>query len=247
MSTSEAAERVIPLFLCVSLAETLDFYRALGFAVTFEQTAPYEYAAVRRRGIDLHLHGRRGMNPNKAYSTCLVVVPRVGPLHRAAADALRARYGRVPTAGLPRITRLFFGQSRFTTFDPSGNRLIHIDHDEPERDWGRYAAPRSRLAGVIENATFLRDTYYEDAAAARLLDKALAKQDAADAPIDRARALAARAELAVALGDERAAESAREELRRIELPDEDRERYGAELRSADDLERWLIQGADVGV
>jgi hypothetical protein len=37
-----------PLFPCVSLDETLAFYRALGFEVTHEQSDPYVYGAVRR-------------------------------------------------------------------------------------------------------------------------------------------------------------------------------------------------------
>ncbi len=241
MASTELVENTIPLFQCASLGETLDFYRILGFEVTYEQTTPYEYAATRRGGIDLHFHGRKQMNPQKSFSTCLVYAPRVEPYHRAFADALRVSYGKVPTAGLPRITRLQKGQTRFTTFDPSGNRLIYIDRDEPDRDYGWYEAKPSRLVAALENAAFLRDTYYEDAAAAKVLDKALAKHEPADASIDRARALAARAELAVAMGDAEGAQVARAELQRIPLLDEDRERFRDELHAADYLERWLTQ------
>jgi hypothetical protein len=246
MPSAETAGKTIPLLVCVSLGEALDFYRILGFEVTFEQTDPYEYAAARRGGIELHFHGRKQMNPEKSFSTCLVFVPRVEPYHRAFADALRASYGKVPTAGLPRITRLQKGQTRFTTLDPSGNRLIYIARDEPDTDYGWYEAKRSRLVSAIENAAFLRDTYYEDAAAAKVLDKALARDEPADAAIDRARALAARAELAVAVGDTEAARAARAALQRIRLSDEDRERFRDELEAPEELERWLGQSKDQG-
>ena len=149
---------------------------------------------------------------------------------------MRARYGRVPTAGLPRITRLRKGQTRFTTFDPSGNKLLFLDRDEPDMDYSWYQTKRSRLASAIEMAAFLRDTYYEDAAAAKVLDVALAKDVSAD-PVDRARALAARAELAVAMGDAERARAVRAELQQLPLSDRDRDRFRHELQAADELGR----------
>jgi hypothetical protein len=236
-------ETTTPLFPCVALDEALDFYRTLGFEVTYQQTTPYEYGAVRRGGIDLHFHGRKQVNPEKSFSTCLVTVPRVAPYHRAFADALRARYGKVPTAGLPRITRLRKGQTRFGTFDPSGNKLLFIDRDEPDPDYSWYEKERSRLARATEMAAFLRDTYYDDQAAAKVLDKALARDEPAD-PLDRARALAARAELAVAMGDAKGAQAAGAELQTIPLSDDDRDHFREELQAAEELERWLTRGED---
>jgi hypothetical protein len=233
-------ETTTPLFPCVSLDETLDFYRTLGFEVTYEQETPYAYGAVRRGGIELHFHGTKQGNPEKSFSTCLVSVPKVEPYHQAFADALRLKYGKVPTAGLPRITRLRKGQTRFTTFDPSGNKLLFIDRDEPDVDYSWYEAKGSTLARAIDTAAFLRDTYYEDQAAAKVLDKALAGGEPAD-PIDRARALAARAELAVAMGDAERAHAAQAQLQQIPLSDEDRDRFRDELQAAENLERWLTQ------
>jgi hypothetical protein len=125
------------LFPCVALAATLYFYRTLGFEVTYEQQTPYEYGAVRRGGIDLHFHGRKQVNPEKSFSTCLVFVSGVEPYHRAFADALRAKYGKVPTAGLPRITRLRRGQTRFAAF-PS-------EAAEPIRGEAAYVAEAAAL------------------------------------------------------------------------------------------------------
>lgn len=59
-------------------------------------------------------------------------------------------------------------------------------------------------------------------------------------PIERALALAARAEIAVAMGDDALAQMLRRELGEIALSAEERERYYAELHAADELERWIM-------
>jgi hypothetical protein len=238
MTKTKTSESVVPLFPCTSLGETLEFYETLGFEVVYQQEDPYLYAVIRRGEVVVHFSKLTTWHTKNAVS--LVFVPKVGPYHRAFADALRAKYGRVPTAGLPRITRLRTGQTRFHTFDPSGNVLLFIDRNEPEMDYDWFTKERSRLASAIDNAAFLRDTYVNDKAAAQVLDKALAQKDAVD-PLDRARALAARAELAVAMGDGERARALRRELRRVSLSDEDRNRFRHELQAADDLERWLTR------
>jgi catechol 2,3-dioxygenase-like lactoylglutathione lyase family enzyme len=238
MPRTVTSESVIPLFPCGSLDETIDFYQTLGFEVIYQQEDPYLYAAVRRGGVDLHFSKLTTWQTKNA--VCLVFVQQVAPYHKEFGDALRVKYGKVPTAGLPRITRLRQGQTRFHVFDPSGNVLLYIDRDEPEMDYSWYQTKRSRLASAIDNAAFLRDTYVNDKAAAQVLDKALALKEAVD-PIDRARALAARAELAVAMGDAERARTLRLELQQISLSDVDRDRFRHELQAADDLERWLTQ------
>jgi hypothetical protein len=129
-------ETTIPVFPCVSVDETLDFYRVLGFEVTYKQSSPYVWLAVRRGGVELNFFGDKDLDPKKAFSTCLVIVPEVASYHRAFADALRGKYGRVPTTGIPRITRFRKGQSRFTVVDPSGNSIIYVRRDEPEVEYG---------------------------------------------------------------------------------------------------------------
>jgi catechol 2,3-dioxygenase-like lactoylglutathione lyase family enzyme len=233
-----ADETTIPLLPCVSLDETLDFYRALGFEVTHEQDWPYVYGAVRRGGLDLHFFRPKGRSPTKAAGTCLVMVPEVGPTYQAFALALRGKYGKLPTAESPRISRLRKGQCRFNLVDPAGNSLIFIGQDDsyeyPEsEEWSRMPP----LVKALETAANLRDMQWDDAAAAKVLDVALARNP--DAPaVERARALAARAELAVALGDAERLAAVRAELQKVPLSDEDRERIRAEVQAADDLERW---------
>ncbi len=236
----ENNETIIPLLPCVALDETLAFYQTLGFEVTYQQQTPYPYGAVRRGAIALHFANLRVYGAQQAFGAYLAFVDAVEPYHRAFADALRATYGRIPTAGLPRITRFTRGQTRFKVFDPAGNLVIYINRDEPERVYGASQEQLSKLAQAIENAIFLRDTYANDGAAAKVLDVAL-KRNAAAAPIDRARVLAMRAELAVAMGDSEQAQAIRLELQQIPLSAADQDRFHEALYAADNLERWLTQ------
>jgi catechol 2,3-dioxygenase-like lactoylglutathione lyase family enzyme len=227
----------IPVLPCVSLDETLDFYRLLGFQPTYRQTTPNPYAVVEHEGAQLHFAGVKGLKPTEAYTTCLVIVPEVERLHQAFAEALRRVFGKLPISGLPRISRMRKGQSRFTVVDPAGNSVIFIRRNAPDDyDEGQKPPSSSRLGKALRTAARLRDFKGDDLAAAKVLDVALARDEPA-LPIERARALAARAELAIALGDETRARTAREELQRIPLSDEEREQVREELEAADPLDR----------
>src|SRR5262245_8335571 len=226
----------IPCLPCVSMAESLDFYRALGFAVTYQQKSPNEYAVVRSGACEIHLFGLKGLKPENGYSVCCVVVSEVEPLHRAFSEALRQKYGKLPVAGFPWITRFKPGQTRFTLTDPSGNSIICVKRSAHEG--GSSREKLTGLAKAIDTAAKLRDESGDDVSAAKVLDVALDRYQ--DAPaLDRARAVAARAELAVALGEADRLRSPREELQRIPITDADREKYGHEFAAAEALEREL--------
>jgi hypothetical protein len=97
----------------------------------------------------------------------------------------------------------------------------------------------SPLAQALDTAVWLRDLRgFDDAAAARVLDKALAKDEPAP-PVDLARVLAGRAELALALGESARATELRAQLADVPLSADERERYQDELRAPEDLERLL--------
>lgn len=228
-------ERMTPVFLCKSPQDTREFYESLGFTVTYWQDYPYFYGAVNRDEMNLHFAKGKGG------AMCLVHVPAVEPYHRAFAAGLRQQYGRIPTADYPRMTRLMPGQTRFQLFDPTGNNLIFINQDEPDMDYDAYDDSLSPLMQALSNAIFLRDTYANDQAAAKFLDKKL-KQYASAEPLDRARALAARAELAVALGDLEGSQVFRAKLNETALTDAEQEQYRDELEAADWLERWITRG-----
>src|SRR5262249_50703811 len=169
---------------------------------------------------------------------CLVMVTDVEPHHQAFTAALKGKLGRVPIAGQPRITRLRKGQRRFTVVDPSGNSIIFIARDEPEYEYPDKEkwATLSPMERALEAAANFRDMRGMDESAAKVLDLALAKNPTA-APLERARALAARVELALALGDAERARSARAALDQVPLSDEERERLRDELQALDAIER----------
>ena len=231
-------ETAIPVFPCASPDETLEFYQTLGFEVTHEQKKPYVYLAVKRGGFDLHFHGGGKLDPQQAAGLCLVMVSDVEPHHQAFAAALKGKLGRVPTAGQPRITRLRKGQSRFTLVDPSGNSIIFIARDEPEYQYPDKEkwAKLSPMERALETAANFRDMRGMDESAAKVLDQALAKNPTA-APVERARVLAARVELALAMGDAERARSARADLDQVALSDEEREQLRDELQALDAVER----------
>jgi len=177
---------------------------------------------------------------------CLVMVSRIEPHHRAFSEGLRARYGRVPTAGLPRITRLRAGLDLFGLFDPAGNWLIFLQPpEEGDGAWVTdYPAGQSALRTALDMAALFRDYKgNDDSVAAKILDVALArdgKAAAAAPPLDRALVLAARAEIAVALGEAERANALRAELCSVRLSDAEREECRIELEAADELERWAV-------
>lgn len=196
-----ASPTTIPVLPCISLAETVTFYGALGYQVTHRQTSPNVYLATRRGDIHLHFMGMARLDPDTAYSTCLVIVPEVEALHATFAAALRGLYGKVPVAGRPRISRMKKGQSRFTVVDAAGNSVIYIRQDAPdEHDEARSAESGTRLGKALATAARLRDFRNDDAMAARVLTAALRHGDAGT-PLERGRALAMRAEIAAAQDD----------------------------------------------
>ncbi|HJW48806.1 MAG TPA: VOC family protein [Candidatus Limnocylindria bacterium] len=234
-------DTAIPALPCVTLEESLPFYRLLGCEVTYKQKTPNPYAVVARGDVQLHLFGIPRLDPAAAYSTCLIIVAEVEDLHELFATALRTAYGKLPIAGIPRITRMRMGQSRFTIVDPAGNSLIFIrragsDATEDGYEDGPVAEAESKLALAIRTAARLRDFKTDDAMAAKVLDAALAKSATA-APAERARALAARAEIAVALGETERAHALMVELRQVQLSDAERDELREELDAADKLER----------
>ncbi len=228
----------IPVLPCVSLPETLAFYRSLGFEVTHEQTRPNVYAATRRGDINLHFMGIKKLNPAEAYSACLVIVPEVERLHQTFADGLRQAYGKVPLSGQPRISRMKKGQSRFTVVDVAGNSVIFIKKDAPNDYDEGTSEPRSdsALGRALRTAARLRDFRNDDAGAAKVLDVALARKTP-EAPFERALALVARLELAVVMGEQMRAQTLRAELQQVSLTDEERARLRPGLDAVDALEQ----------
>lgn len=236
-----ANEVTVPLLPCVDLDATVEFYEAIGFVGTFRMSRPYLYLALNFSGFTLHF-GRApaGLDPGLETSGgCLLMVDAVAPYHHAFTVGLRQRYGKVLSSGLPRITRLRPGQSRFTVVDPSGNSIIVIQRDEPEVvEYGGSKALRG-LERAIDNAGILREFKNDDRAAARVLDVALRRADANETKVARARALADRLELAMATGDSARAVEVSDELRALDLTLDERQMVEPQLDAIAATDRWF--------
>lgn len=232
-------EMMIPCLPCRSIDDTLTFYKALGFEVTYHQERPNNYAVVQRGGISLHFFALK-LEPADSYSTCIVVVPDVDALYQAFAEGLRKEYGKLPIAGIPRVTRLRdkSGGRGFNVIDPGGNWIRisqpNMAADEVSEDTSAKAVS-TKLSRAISGADFLTETKADFAAAAKMLDTALASDEPAP-DSQRVQAQVLRATLALNLNDQPLAKRLLEQLRQIELSDDEREALAEELQRATDLE-----------
>ncbi|MET8874049.1 glyoxalase [Nocardia sp. NPDC004604] len=235
-------DTAVPVLRSGDLTETLDFYRTLGYKVTHEQTRPYAYGAVEANGCAVHFAAAPAGTELPAEQVgCLIMLDDVAERHRTFTAALRKRYGKIPAKGCPRITRFRAGQSRFSVVDPIGNTIIYIQRDEPEElEYGGSRALEG-LARVVDNARILRDFKNDDATAIRVLEVGLGRFGAQASTLDKARALATLAELAIATGDAERAATARAELNAIALSDTERAVVAADLSAATDLTDWLAE------
>ncbi|MGK5632396.1 VOC family protein [Streptomyces sp. URMC 123] len=237
-------ETTTPILPCRTIDPTLDFYRALGFEVTYRQTRPNPYASVVRGGIELHFFGMKAYDPSTSYSTCYVHTTDVDGLYAAFREGLRAAYGKLPVRGIPRIGPLKdmpYGVRQFLMTDPGGNA---IRVGQPISDSSDYEEePREPFARVVHTASLLADSKEDFRTAAKLLDRALAKHE--DPPaLDLVRALLLRADLAVRLGAPEEAAPLMARAAGIELGERERAELADELRWAGDLAAEL---RDLGI
>lgn len=231
---------VIPLLPCASIDDVEAFYSALGFERTYRQTKPNPYLGMRLDQIELHFGAIPGFDPADSYGSCVIQVPDTGVLHSAFAEGLRAAYGKVPVAGIPRMTRPrprknVDGLAGFTVIDPGGNwiRIFPASHTAES---ATPATPSGKLAKAVENAVVQSDSRGDVAQAAKILDSALAKAEDAG-PVERVEALAYRAELAFILEDRTRAAEVLAELSAIPLTTEERERLADTLVTVEEMRR----------
>src|SRR5262245_22858811 len=240
-----AGEITIPILPCRSIDETLAFYVAMGFEVTYQQSRPNTYACVKREDIELHFFTMKGYEPKDSYSTCFVLVPDLAGLHLVFGHGLRSYYGKLPVAGIPRISKLNHAnadrQLRFNVIDPGGN-WVRFAQKGAERDESDDAVPQkggqTNLSRAVRAADWLFEAEGDFESAAQLLDKALA-HDETTPPMHRFQALVLRAALAISLGDKALATILLTQVRQIQLNDDEQAVLTAELQRADDLEQML--------
>ena len=226
-----AGEVTIPLLPCADVDEVAAFYAVLGFRRTYHQTKPNPYVVVRREDWELHFFGMDGFDPEQSYGSCVVQVPDIGAVHEAFTAGLRARYGKVPVKGIPRMTRPRRRKnsgnlSGFSVVDPGGNWIRIFPAGATEEE----APARSTLGVAVDNAVVLGDSKGDHAQAAKILDGALARHP--EAP-ERVEALIYRAELARRAGDDARAEEVLTELRTLPLTDAERDQLSDLLPGGD--------------
>lgn len=230
-----AGELTIPILPCRDLDESIAFYEALGFERTYRQIRPNPYAVVTREDIHIHLSGIDGFNPADSYGSAIVAVPDPDELYQAFATGLRSTFGKLPSAGIPRILRPRKKSgtvSGFTVVDPGGNWLRVSRRGDTEEKSAEEAT--TGLARVIENAARLGDSHGDDAGALRLLESGLAKFT--DAPqLDRVRALLYRAELGVRTGNAATAHASLAEVESLDLTESDWAKVADEVAHAVEL------------
>ena len=237
------SERVIPGLPCRDLDDVLPFYTALGFETTYRQQRPNPFAAVERGGIALHFFSVPGFDPADSMGSVVIVVPDTDQLHRAFAAGLKAAFGKVPVAGIPRMTRprRRQGTSRgFSVVDPGGNwlRISPNDDsdDEPTEDAGR-------LGRAVAAAARQADSHGDLTAGIRVLESGLDRHEDAP-PGQRYPAIVYLAELRFRDGDAPAAASLLAEADRLELTEADRSRLADELAAAAELSESISARAD---
>lgn len=237
-------EITIPILPCRSIDETLDFYRALGFEITYRQKRPNTYAVVERGGIRLHFFVLRALDPSSSYSTCYVLTQDVDGLYQDFSEGLRHALGKLPSRGVPRIGALkdtSYGVRQFVVVDPGGNYIRIGQPLQSAQGWshsGPSGASQTRLSKALHAATLLGDSKGDHAAAAEVLDRALASEEVES---DRVviQALVLRADLAVRLGDRQLAARLLADVRKTDLGGEEPKALSDCLRRARDLEQVL--------
>ncbi len=216
-----------PILPCPDIDAAVAFYEGLGFTRTYRQVRPNPHAVVERGQLGIHLAGIDGFEPEHSYASVIVVVSDPDALYKAFADGLRQLYGRLPVSGIPRITRprkRYGTVTGFSLVDVGGNWLRVSKAGDTEEATEHADAG---LARITEVAARLADSKGDDAAALKTLESGL--QRFPDAlPMDRARALLYRADLAVRLGNRARATASMDELDALDLSSSERDQIADE-------------------
>jgi catechol 2,3-dioxygenase-like lactoylglutathione lyase family enzyme len=230
-----ANERTYPILPCRELDESISFYESLGFKKTYRQVRPNPSAVVALEDIQIHLFGMEGFDPAESYGSVIIAVPNPDSLYHDFASRLRAAYGKLPVAGIPRILRprKRYGTVRgFTVVDPGGNWLRIYKLGDSEQEAATEKA--EGLAQIINVAARLGDAHGDEALALKTLENGLTRFPEA-AVIERAKAYLYRAELAVRTKDLELARSSLAAAKSLDLTDEERTALADEFAHATEL------------
>ncbi len=217
-----ANERTYPILPCRELDESIAFYEILGFKRTYRQIRPNPHAVVALEDIQIHLFGMEGFEPANSYGSAIVAVPDPDSLYHDFAAGLRKAYGKLPVAGIPRVTRprKKYGTVRgFSVVDPGGNwlRIYKLGDTEQENS----AEKAEGLTQIIYVAARLGDAHGDVAQALKTLENGLTRFPEAPA-MERAKAYLYQAELAVRTKNHELAASSLATAKSLNLTNEER-------------------------
>jgi catechol 2,3-dioxygenase-like lactoylglutathione lyase family enzyme len=236
-------ETMIPCLPCHSINDTLDFYVALGFEITYQQSRPNNYLAVKRGGIELHFFTMKGFDPEGNYSTCIVITPDVEAAYTHYREALRRKYGKYPTSGSPRITRMHTrtdGGRGFNIVDVAGNWIRFAEIMEVEAREGTIPpGAETKLGYLLHTADVLLNSHGSPEKSAKVLDNALS-QLAEGSPVEQFKVLVARANVAAIMEHPTLAQQILAQAQTISLSDEERAVLGDTLELMEEVEEMLV-------
>lgn len=224
MSESNTKEWLtIPILPCASVVEALDFWAMLGYTITYKQTRPYQYGVVERGGYALHFGYIKGLDKHtNSYTGCLVIVKDAVAVYKEFTSRFKEHSGKVPHTGIPRISRMKPGATRFTLTDVSGNAVIFVSHGERDQEEWEDAdrTDLGRMTKALAVARRFRDYKNDDTMAARTLDVALKHRDG-ESSREVAEVLLMRIELAAAMNDGKSANECNTILQQLDLTAEE--------------------------
>ncbi|MER7077627.1 hypothetical protein SAMN02982929_04315 [Saccharopolyspora kobensis] len=220
-------ERTIPGLMARSIDPVADFYTALGFEITFRQTAPYQFLTVKRGGIELNFYGSKEFDPETSAHGCVVETDDVDYLYAAFTEGLQGAFGSVPVQGVPRVGALkdmSYGVRQFLMTDPGGNTIqIAQPISENQRHW---PLPKGTFDRAIHMGALFADSKQGVDLAVKVLDRARHRTDEEPTATQLLELLVLRADVAIRRGE---SDLARELLARV------RATGAAEPELADDL------------
>lgn len=122
---TQSINRTVPIFPCRSLEEVMIFYEAIGFKVTYLQTAPYGYLALKHDIAEISFYRAKKYDKNnQMYQVQVYIfVDDVEAVYEEFITNFKNTYGKLYRTGLPRISQLNTTKEdrRFTLADPAGS------------------------------------------------------------------------------------------------------------------------------
>ncbi|MFD8098966.1 VOC family protein [Nocardia fluminea] len=195
-------EKTIPRLMAQSIEPVSEFYTAMGFEITFRQTAPYQFLSVKRGGIELNFYGDKEFDPTSSTAGCLVDTDDVDYLYGAFTEGLLEVYGSVPTQGVPRVGALTdrsYGVREFLVTDPGGNTIQiaqPISTDQRHRP-----LPKATFDRAVHMGSLFADSKQDLDLAVKVLDRALRRTDEQPTVVQLVKLLVLRADVAVRKAD----------------------------------------------